>query len=153
MLATSGLACLSALCLMVGQSEPEVWTGGCLCGAVRFEVRGTALGQTVCHCAGCRRASGAASVPWLTVRSSDYRVVQGKVAEVRAKGCGPDTCDGRGGARGFCAACGTPFLFVGDDRRDREVDIAIGALDHPERCRPTKEFEVEQRLPWVKPID
>ena len=38
----------------------QVYTGGCRCGAVRYELRGTVRDPCFCHCASCRRAAGAA---------------------------------------------------------------------------------------------
>jgi hypothetical protein len=39
-------------------------TGGCYCGAVRYETDGEPFHETICHCADCRRIVGAASVAW-----------------------------------------------------------------------------------------
>jgi len=45
----------------------EMSEGGCLCGAVRYRMVGAPLSSAICHCASCRRASGAPTVAWLTV--------------------------------------------------------------------------------------
>jgi hypothetical protein len=47
-------------------------TGGCYCGKVRFRVNGSNLRQSNCHCANCRRAAGAQSVAWITVKLSEF---------------------------------------------------------------------------------
>jgi hypothetical protein len=37
--------------------EERVYAGGCLCGAVRYEIRGAVSNPCFCHCASCRRAT------------------------------------------------------------------------------------------------
>src|SRR5262249_8230713 len=48
--------------------SPESMSGGCLCGAVRYEIRGKPREVSHCHCATCRRAAGAPVVTWATYR-------------------------------------------------------------------------------------
>ena len=55
----------------------ETLTGGCYCGAVRYEVTGQRFDQTLCHCAICRRTTGAPVVAWLSVRPDDFRLTAG----------------------------------------------------------------------------
>jgi hypothetical protein len=52
-------------------------TGGCFCGAIRYEARGTPFHETSCHCSICRRTTGAPFVTWFSVRSPDFRIIQG----------------------------------------------------------------------------
>ncbi|MCC7493172.1 MAG: GFA family protein [Fimbriimonadaceae bacterium] len=133
-------------------AEPVVNRGGCFCGAVRYEVTGQPLQRSVCYCAGCRRASGAANVPWITVRTAQFRLLQGELREVRSDRYAARSCDGCGGVRSFCPRCGTPLLFVGDDRAGREVDVTVGSLDAPQAFAPDEESFPEQRLPWDRPL-
>ena len=35
------------------------WTGGCLCGAVRYQAEADPMRAVICHCVICRRVSGA----------------------------------------------------------------------------------------------
>ena len=55
-------------------------TGGCFCGAVRYEAGGTPFDETNCHCSICRRTTGAPFVTWFSVRRSDFRVIKGEPA-------------------------------------------------------------------------
>jgi hypothetical protein len=45
-----------------------VITGGCHCGAVRYEAVGEALTHALCHCSDCRRSAGAPMVAWTMYR-------------------------------------------------------------------------------------
>ncbi|MBV8794858.1 MAG: aldehyde-activating protein, partial [Hyphomicrobiales bacterium] len=46
-------------------SEPKRITGGCLCGALRYEAVGEPIGSGHCYCADCRRASGSGFIPFM----------------------------------------------------------------------------------------
>lgn len=126
-------------------------TGNCLCGAIKYEIIGQPLNQTVCHCDGCRRASGAPAVGWLTVRRDAFRV-SGSLKYVSAPNPRPGTCDACcSGKRGFCPVCGSQFTFE-DDKRADQVDVTVGTLDDPKSFKPMQDVFAEQRLPWVHPF-
>jgi hypothetical protein len=122
---------------------PTLITGGCYCGAVRFEATQVPIYQANCHCANCRRAAGAQSVAWITVNRPNFRFVKGTPKRYRT-----DT----GAWRTFCDVCGTSLTYERDTRPD-EIDITTGSLDHPEGFPPTKDVFPEERLPWVPLID
>ena len=51
--------------------------GGCLCGAVRYELAAEgAFDAGYCHCSMCRRSTGAPVLAWALVRRSHFRLVQ-----------------------------------------------------------------------------
>ena len=127
-------------------------TGGCFCGNIRYEVVGPLLHQTVCHCSGCKRSSGAGALPWITVKTLDFRLTQGKLAEARSAEYPKASCDGCGGVRTFCPKCGTPVSFKGDGRAEKETDITLGSLDDPRDFSPQEDVFPEQRLPWIKAV-
>lgn len=118
-------------------------SGGCLCGAVRYEADGPVRDETVCHCSLCRRASGAPFVAWATFESARLRVTQGRPAERRSS---PRA------VRSFCAACGTPLFFRSDAAPD-SVDVTIASLDEPESVRPRDHIWTRSRLSWVRVAD
>jgi len=114
-------------------------TGGCYCGKVRFRATQEPSCQTNCHCDNCRRAIGAQSVAWITVRRSDVEFEMGTPRPYRT---------GTGAWRTFCDICGTSLTYEIDTRPD-EIDITTGSLDHPEDFPPNKDIFTEERLPWV----
>jgi hypothetical protein len=52
-------------------------TGGCHCGAVRYEAQGEALNHALCHCRDCRRSAGAPMVGWTMYRLDAVKVTKG----------------------------------------------------------------------------
>jgi hypothetical protein len=118
-------------------------SGGCFCGAVRYEADGTPSDETLCHCAICRRTSGAPCVAWLTLPRAGVRVTRGAPAELRSSPAA---------VRAFCAACGTP-LFFRHDAAPEQVDVTIASLDQPERVRPRDHTWTRSRLAWLRLCD
>ncbi len=116
-----------------------LYEGGCLCGAVRYEARGVARYLCFCHCASCRRAAGAAVVPWVTFARTQLRVTRGALAEYRSSAAV---------LRGFCAACGTSLTFI-NEARPQDIDLTVASLDEPQRLAPTMHVWVQDKLPWL----
>ena len=97
-----------------------VHSGGCLCGGVRYRVRGELRGVIACHCSQCRRTSGhfaaMTSAPSANIElTNSERLVWYKSS---------DTAE-----RGFCGACGGNVFWklAGSDA----ISITAGTLDAP----------------------
>ena len=114
-------------------------SGGCLCGAVRYELSGAVSNLCYCHCNSCRRATGAPLVAWGTIGRGDFRLTRGTLSALRSS---PPVL------RGFCAACGTCISY-GHDARPAEIDVTLASLDEPARLAPQMHVWVGDKLPWV----
>jgi hypothetical protein len=114
-------------------------TGGCLCGATRYEAQGTPFHETNCHCTMCRRATGAPVVTWFSVARSALRFTGQAPAAYRSSSHA---------TRRFCATCGTQLTFE-TDRHPDEIDVTTCSLDEPAALPPHDQVMTETRLPWV----
>jgi hypothetical protein len=94
-------------------------TGGCLCGAVRYEVTGPLRDVVMCHCRRCLRTHGHVGAYSACARSD--------LALLRNDGLRWYEADDR--ARGFCSSCGASLFWQAAGRPT--VSIAAGTLDQP----------------------
>jgi hypothetical protein len=113
-------------------------TGGCLCGAVRYEARGAPFHPTVCHCSICRRAAGAPMVAWITVMPADFAFTAGQPSTYRSSAKGQRT---------HCPICGTQLTFKLDALD--EIDVTVCSLDDPEAVPPHDHTYTSTQLSWV----
>ena len=120
--------------------QEPVTEGGCLCGAVRYRVRGSPTNSMICHCRSCRRAAGAPVVAWVTFARSRFETVRGDFAGFRSS----DPV-----RRTFCAACGTPLTYEHRDQPDF-VDVTTCTLDDPDRFPPTHHSWLSHDVAWVQ---
>jgi hypothetical protein len=118
-------------------------TGGCCCGAIRYEASGQPYHATLCHCTTCRRASGAPVVAWFSVRESAFRIVAGQPASFASS---------EHGRRRFCPRCGTQLTFRTSLAGD-EIDITTASLDDPEAVPPVDQTWAVSRLSWMPADD
>jgi hypothetical protein len=115
-----------------------VRTGGCLCGAVRYRVRGAPVHVGRCHCADCRKESGSAFTVYAQWPLDAFELT-GDVASY----------DGRA----FCPRCGSRVLNA-IEPGDTLVEIRIGSLDDaPFELRPEAEIWIRRRESWIPPVD
>ena len=122
--------------------KDEMISGGCLCGAVRYEGRGEPYHITHCHCADCRRSTGAAFVTWASFEKKNFRFVEGEPGVI--------TWEGR--LRSFCPTCGSSLTFLsGPD--SEEVDVTVATFDEPECVTPADNVWISDRLQWTKSLD
>jgi hypothetical protein len=117
-------------------------TGGCLCGAIRYEVRGAPFHQTVCHCSICRRSSGAPMVAWFSVKPEDFTITAGQPSSYRSSARGE---------RSHCPKCGTQLTFKLDGLP--EIDVTVCSLEDPEAVPPHDHTYVGTRLSWLQLAD
>ena len=123
-------------------NSARVHTGGCLCGAVRYEARGEPRYMGHCYCADCRKASGSGFIPFMAFPASDVRVT-GKLRLFRS-----EAASGREAVRSSCAVCGG-LVIGGEVGKDDMLNIYAGSLDDPSSFRPTIAIFTRGRPDWA----
>jgi hypothetical protein len=119
-------------------------TGGCLCGAVRYELSGPQLFGGFCYCTDCRRSSGSHSASMAI--PADTLKVTGETREF--------TCTGGSGnpvTRVFCPNCGSALYSKG--ARPGVFMLKAGSLDDPENFKPMASVYASRAPSWDKPRD
>lgn len=114
--------------------------GSCLCGKVRYEVRGSPLLMYYCHCGMCRKATGTSFATNMLVRADDFEIVAGREA-VKPYRSSPDE------HRHFCSECGSPIFSEAEHRRGI-LSIRCGLLDGDPGVRPAHHLYTEFKAPW-----
>lgn len=111
-----------------------VRTGGCACGAVRYEVRGEPVQVGLCHCTDCRKETGSAFLAYADWPAAAFSAL-GKY----------QTYEGRS----FCRNCGTRLFHLSE----HHAEICIGSLDEaPTGLTPTREGWIKRREHWLAPV-
>ena len=121
-------------------------SGGCLCGAVRYEVDpGGVSDAGYCHCSMCRRSSGAPVLARAFVRRTAFRITRGKLAEYQSS----DVC-----LRCFCGTCGGQLVYQAPSQPDF-IGFHIATLDEtaPEALRPRLHMFANDQLCWLELSD
>lgn len=118
------------------------FTGGCACGAIRYECSAEPLMIGNCHCRDCQRSSGAAFSTGVVVPSDSLTLLKGEPKYHRVT-----MENGTTARRGFCAECGSP-LFAGSSANPRTIAVKVGSLDDPSWCKPMVDIWTKSAQPW-----
>jgi hypothetical protein len=122
-------------------AEPR-FTGGCLCGALRWEAQGAPRYMGHCYCADCRKASGAGFIPFIGFGAAKLRIDgPTQVFTCTAASGGPST-------RNFCPTCHS-MVFGGIVGETDEHTIYAGSLDDPALFVPTMAIFTHGRPFWA----
>lgn len=119
-------------------------TGGCQCGAVRYEISGDPQHHALCHCGDCRASAGAPAVAWMAFAAEQLRVTQGTLTTYAGK---------HGARRQFCPNCGTGLLYTNAEMLPGIVDVQSATLDSAADETPGAQIQCAERLPWVTGLD
>lgn len=123
-------------------AAPPIHKGGCLCGAVRYEVAGAPLAVAICHCVNCQRNTGSAfSVN--AIFPKEALTTHGTPAVYDDKG---DT--GNIVRRVFCGKCGTPIESQSVYSVPGYAVIKAGSFDRPQDFVPDSEVYCASAVPW-----
>ena len=116
-------------------------TGGCLCGAVRFEIDAPLVSASWCHCTRCQRRTGTPASAQGRVAPGSFRLLQGEGAVRAYEPAG-------GWAKVFCGECGSQLWSESPD--DPEVrGVRLGAFDRDPGIRPEYHQFVAYAAPWA----
>ena len=121
-------------------ADPDpIHQGGCACGAVRFQVRGSPRRVGLCHCLTCRKAHASAFNAF-AIFTADQVAVEGQLTSWKTSS---------GYDQRFCRTCGSQVL--GGD--GEEVELSLGSFDEPGLFEPEYELWIGRREPWLAPLD
>lgn len=120
-----------------------MYSGQCLCGGVKIEIRGAIRDIIHCHCSLCRKSSGTAYATNGFVLSSEFSVIEGK--ELLS---GFSLKQGR--QRHFCSNCGSP-VYSSNATDPQRIRIRLGILDSEITERPISHNFVSSKANWDNP--
>ena len=115
-------------------------TGGCHCGAIRYELAGEAVTHALCHCSDCRRHAGAPMVGWAMFRADTVKVTKG-TPKVYASS--------ENGRRQFCPECGTGLFYANARNLPGIIDVQSATFDDPAAVPVQVHVQVAERIAWM----
>ncbi len=117
-------------------------TGGCGCGAVRYEVSEPFASAGYCHCTRCQRRSGTGASVNGRAAPGSFEIVTG---EEHLRSWAPDD----GFEKVFCGLCGSGIFSRSPYRDDgAPVGVRLGTLDRDPGIRPQWRQYVAYAAPW-----
>jgi hypothetical protein len=123
-------------------------TGGCHCGAIRYEAEVDPASLRICHCTDCQIQSGSAFRPLIRALPSSFRIVTGapriyiKTAESGARR-----------EQAFCETCGSPIFAAPIGPEPRAYNLRAGTIDQRHQLRPADQLWQRSQLPWFSEIN
>lgn len=120
-------------------SQP--YTGGCICGAIRYSVSGEPIAMLDCQCRQCQRESGTGHASHLTFAGAEVKL-SGSASFWETVGDG-----GTLKRRAFCPACGAPVYMTFPAIADVFV-VRAASLDDPARFKPQMVVWTAAAQPW-----
>jgi hypothetical protein len=106
------------------------YTGGCACGAVRYDIAAEPVFQNHCQCVDCQHRSGTGHGSYLTFPSRADVKLAGKAAH-----CDVIADSGNVKTHSFCPACGSPVYLTFAAMPDL-FTVHAASLDNPGRFKP-----------------
>ena len=114
-------------------------SGGCHCGAVRYEMTAEVAHHALCHCTDCRKASGAPATAW-AMAAADQVTITGEPVTYASS---------EHGRRLFCGACGTSLFYTNDVVFPGMIDVQSATLDDPDAIPVQAQIQTAERIGWM----
>ncbi len=118
-------------------------TGGCHCGAIRYEADGAPLHHALCHCTDCRRCAGAPMVGWTMFKAQAVRVTKGTPKVYQSS---------ENGRRFFCGECGTGLFYENAVVLPGIIDIQSATYDDPNAVPAQVHIQTAERIAWMEHV-
>lgn len=119
------------------------FTGGCRCGAIRYECTAEPVRTVHCFCTDCQKLTGTQMSTNLLVPKTAFRVTQGQATAFDVVGD-----SGSKVRRFFCATCGTPLYGEPEVLSEMTV-VKVGSLDDSSWVEPAASIYVDSAPGWA----
>ena len=116
-----------------------IFSGGCLCGEIRYESKQPAIETGYCHCSICRKSTGAPIVAFASFPEISFTYIKGTPSIYHSS---------LSGHREFCSKCGTQLCYR-ETNNAKTVDINSGTLDYLETVEPKFHIYTNDAVPWL----
>ena len=120
-------------------------TGGCSCGAIRYEVTSFPLLLYTCNCTDCQTASGSAFALNMPVATKDFHILRGE-----PKGWHHSSPSGAEVTSWFCGDCGAR-IYGSRQSRPESMNLRAGTLDDTGWLVPVAHMFMKSAQPWIQP--
>jgi hypothetical protein len=120
------------------------FSGGCVCGAVRYECAAEPMAVAHCYCTDCQKTSGGQMSTNLLVPKPAFKVVKGQSTTYDTTADSGNTV-----TRHFCGKCGSSLWSVPNAIPDLLV-IKAGSLDDPSWLKPAMSIYCDSAQPWAE---
>jgi hypothetical protein len=117
-----------------------MFSGRCLCGGIRFSVKGDLQPIQLCHCGDCRRAQGAPFASNMPVTTDAFELHSGMELLQHFE-------SSPGKERAFCSRCGSP-VYSRKTSRPGVLRIRAGLFEQPLPVRPVFHQFVSDKANW-----
>ena len=118
------------------------FSGGCACGAIRYESTAEPVLMLQCHCRDCQRSSGGPFSSFVIVPTEAFKLLKG-APRFHAS---PSEAGGMT-RRGFCSECGSPIVVNAGAAPD-VVAIRTASLDDPSWFNLQMDVWTSDAHPW-----
>ncbi len=119
------------------------YSGRCQCGAIHYQLGGEPKQVSLCHCADCRRSSGAPVMAWAEYAEDDVTLSQGAPKSINSSGAA---------MRSFCPDCGTGLFYRNQELLPGLVEVQLATFDDAGKLAPTMQIVTAERLGWMQRI-
>lgn len=118
-------------------------TGGCHCGAIRYETADQPVHHTLCHCIDCRKCAGAPAVGWALAPAGGVEIIGQPVWYASSEH----------GRRGFCGRCGTGLFYTNEQVFPGQIDVQSATLDNPDALPLMAQIQTADAIGWMSHLD
>ena len=129
-------------------TRPELpMTGGCQCGAIRYEIASLPLLLYTCNCTDCQTASGSAFALNMPVETNGFRITRGEPKPWRHV-----SPSGVAVISWFCGECGGR-IYGERSGRPESMNLRAGTLDDTGWLKPIGHFYLKSAQAWIQPAE
>lgn len=125
----------------MGIVKDKVHNGHCLCGKVRYTVRGDSVIVAHCHCDDCQRLTGSGHSTG-AMYAVESLSLEGEVSEYELI-----SNNGNRVTRVFCPSCGSPILGK-NSGMEGFATLSLGTMDDSSDLIPEVTVFARNRKPW-----